>query len=129
MKNNFRIISIIAFVIAVPTLIITDWYYSGYGILVFFFCATIGLIFDQVVRLKYPTSNVFPIENYRTNKILNIISLVFFVQSPVGLIYGNRFYNTLGFWIFAIMICIGVSFNRIATIKFHYTKKCTEENL
>lgn len=129
MKNNLKVISIIAFAVAIPSLIITDWYYKGYGILVMFLFLTIGLILDQIVRLKFPVSKVTPIGNYRKNKVLNVIALILFVQSPMGLIFGNRIYPNLGFWLLVIMICIGVSANQIAKIKYSYRVENVEEKL
>ncbi|MGN6715528.1 hypothetical protein [Anaerocolumna jejuensis] len=121
MKSNLRVLSIIAFVIAVPSLIITDWYYKGFGILMMFIFLTIGLVLDQIIRLKFPVSVVSTLNNYKINKVLNIVSLVLFVQSPMGLIYGNKCADNLGFWIMAIMICLGVSLTQIAANKYHYT--------
>ncbi|WP_019910518.1 hypothetical protein [Paenibacillus sp. HW567] len=121
MKNNLRKLSIMAFVMAIPSLIISDWYYKGYGILVMFIFLTIGLILDQITRLKFPVSVVSPLNNYRKNKILNIFSLILFIQSPIGLIYGNKYANNLGFWIMAVMICLGITLNQIAANKYRYT--------
>ncbi|SHK82886.1 hypothetical protein SAMN02745136_03432 [Anaerocolumna jejuensis DSM 15929] len=121
MKSNLRVLSIIAFVIAVPSLIITDWYYKGYGIFMMFIFLTIGLVLDQIIRLKFPVSVGSPLNNYKINKILNIVSLVLFVQSPMGLIYGNKCIDNLGFWTMAIMICLGIIINQIAANKYHYT--------
>lgn len=120
MKNKLKLLSIIAFLLAIPSLIITDQHYEGYGILVMFMFLNIGIIIDQVVRLKYPVNKITPISNYRRSKLLNIISLTLFLQSPMGLIYGNKIYNNLGIWLLIIMICIGVSIDYIARIKYPY---------
>lgn len=129
MKNNLKIFSIFAFVAAIPSLIITDWYYKSYGILVMFLFLTIGLILDQIIRLKFPTTSVTPIENYRKNKLINIFALILFVQCPMGLIFGNKIYPNSGFWLLVIMICIGVSTNQFARIKYPYSTESIEENL
>ena len=129
MKNNLKGLSIFAFAAAIPSLIITDWYYKGYGILVMFLLLTVGLILDQIMRLKFPVMSVAPIRNYRKNKLLNIFSLTLFVQSPMGLIFGNRIYPNLGFWLLVIMICIGVSVNQIAKSKYPYSTENAEESL
>lgn len=121
MKGTLRTLSIIAFIIAIPSLIVIDWYYKGYGILMMFIFLTIGLVLDQIIRLKFPISAVSPLNSYRKNKILNVVSLVLFVQSPMGLIFGNRYANNLGFWIMAVMICLGISLNLIAANKYHYS--------
>lgn len=128
MKNNLKVLSISAFVAAIPSLIITDWYYKGYGILVMFLLLTIGLILDQIIRLKFPATNVTPIRNYRKNKLLNILALILFVQSPMGLIFGNKIYSNFGFWLLIIMICIGVTVNQIARVKYPYSTENVEEN-
>ncbi|WP_313757406.1 hypothetical protein [Tissierella sp.] len=129
MKNNLKILSILAFVAAIPSLIITDWHYKGYGILVMFMFLTIGLVLDQVIRLKFPMLSVTPIGNYQKNKLINIFALILFVQSPIGLIFGNKIYPNLGFWLLIIMICVGVSSNHIARIKYQYSVENVEENL
>lgn len=128
MKNNLKVLSIFAFVAAIPSLIITDWYYKGYGILVMFLLLTIGLVLDQLIRLKFPVASVTPIENYRKNILLNILALILFVQSPMGLIFGNKIYSNLGFWLLIIMICIGVTINQIARVKYPYSTENVEEN-
>lgn len=119
-KNNLKIASIAAFVLAIPALIIVDWFYTGYGILMMFILATIGLVLDQVVHRNFPRDIVTPLSNYRTNKLLNIVALVLFVQSPMALIFGNRAVDKLGFWLMAFMICLGIVLNQIARIKFTY---------
>lgn len=123
MKNNLKVLSIIAFVAAIPLLIITDWYYKGYGILAMFLLLTIGLVLDQLIRLKFPAKSVEPIENYQKNKLLNMIALILFVQSPIGLVFGNKIYSKMGFWLLVIMLCVGVTLNQIARLKYPYTVK------
>lgn len=120
MKRILRILSIMAFVIAIPSLIITDWYFKGCGILMMFIFLTIGLVLDQIIRLRFPILVVSPLSSYRKNKLLNMISLILFVQSPIGLIYGNEYASNFGFLIMAIMICFGISLNLIAASKYHY---------
>lgn len=127
MKNNLKILSLIAFVLAIPALIVVDWFYKGYGIGVMFFLLTIGLVCDQMMRRSFPNCNVTPIKNYRTNKLLNLFALVLFVQSPMALVYGNRTIDKLGFWIMAVMICLGIALNQIASIKFGYQTEKGEE--
>lgn len=120
MKRTLRTLSIMAFVIAIPSLIITNWYYKEYGILMMFIFLTIGLVLDQIIRLKFPISVVSPLSSYRKNKTLNMVSLVLFVQSPMGLIFGDKHANNLGLWIMIAMICCGISLNLIAANKYHY---------
>lgn len=120
MKKSFRIISLTAFILAVPGLIITDWYFGGMGIFVMFLLATIGLVFDQLIRMQFPDKKVEPLNKYKINRLLNIFALVLFVQSPMGLIYGNRYMNNLGIWLLIGMICCGVIINQLARIKFNY---------
>lgn len=120
MKNSLKIGSLTAFVLAIPALIVVDWFYKGYGILIMFILATIGLVFDQIVRMKYPNNYVTPLSNYRVNKLLNMVALVFLVQSPMALIFGNKVTDKLGFWLMAVMICLGIVLNQIARLKFSY---------
>lgn len=120
MKNNLKILSLVAFILAVPALIVTDWFYKGYGILIMFILATIGLVLDQVIRMNYPSNNVVPLSNYHTNKLLNIVTLVLLVQSPMALIFGNKVMDKLGFWLMAFMICLGIVLNQIARLRFSY---------
>lgn len=121
MKNNMRFLSILSFVISIPALIITDWYYEGFGLLPMFAFFTSGLVLDQLIRLKYPPRTMKPIGNYHINRYLNMIALVVFVWAPIGLIYGNRIKSKLGFWIMMIMVCCGIAANQFAKIKYPYT--------
>lgn len=81
MKNNLKILSLTAFVLAIPALIIVDWFYKDYGIGVMFILLTIGLVCDQMMRRNFPGCNATPIKNYRTNKLLNLFHL-FCLCSP-----------------------------------------------
>lgn len=120
MKNNLKILSLTSFVLAVPALIVVDWFYKGYGILIMFILATVGLVLDQIVRMNYPSNIVVPLSNYRTNKLLNIFTLILLVQSPMALIFGNKVIEKLGFWLMAVMICLGIVLNQIARLRFSY---------
>lgn len=121
MKNKLKIASITAFVLAIPSLIVIDWFYKGAGIGVMFFFITTGLVFDQILRLQYPSVVLFPIQNYRKNKILNIFALILFVQSPIALIYFNKMLDKLGLLIMLIMISFGIILNQISIVKFQYS--------
>lgn len=123
MDKKLRITSIIAFALAIPSLIVVDWYFKGFGILIMFILGTIGLVLDQVVRMNYPEKAVEPITSYRKNRLLNIVSLILFVQSPMALIYGRRAYGNLGIIFMLLMIAFGILFNQIAKMQFHYTIK------
>lgn len=120
MKKNLRILSIAALVVAIPSLIITDWYDKDYGLMVMFAFLTVGLVLDQIIRIKYPPYKAEPFSNYRLNRILNTLALVLFVQAPIGLIYGNKSIPKMGTWLMAVMICGGIILNQIASIKFSY---------
>lgn len=120
LKSSVKVLSLASFVLAVPALIVVDWFYAGYGVLAMFVLATIGLVLDQIVRMFYPSNTVVPITNYRINKLLGIITLVLFVQSPMALIFGNRAMDKLGFWLMATMICCGIVLSQIARLKFAY---------
>lgn len=88
LKSSVKVLSLASFVLAVPALIVVDWFYAGYGVLVMFVLATIGLVLDRIVRMNYPSSTVVPITNYRINKLLGIIALVLFAQSFADYGYG-----------------------------------------
>ncbi len=120
MKNSLKILSLTSFVLAVPALIVVDWFYKSYGILIMFILATVGLVLDQIVRMNYPSNIVVPLSNYRTNKLLNIFTLILLVQSPMALIFGNKVMDKLGFWLMAVMICLGIVLNQIARLRFSY---------
>ena len=120
MKNSLKILSLTSFVLAVPALIVVDWFYKGYGILIMFILATVGLVLDQIVRMNYPSNIVVPLSNYRTNKLINIFTLILLVQSPMALIFGNKVIEKLGFWLMAVMICLGIVLNQIARLRFSY---------
>jgi hypothetical protein len=120
MKGNLRVASIAALTISIPALIIIDWYFTGFGILGMFALLTLGLVLDQAIRLKFPVFVVSPQENYRKNRILNIFALVLFLQSPMALIFGNRYVSNFGFWIAAVMVCLGITLNQTAKHKYPY---------
>ncbi|CDM68403.1 putative membrane protein [Clostridium bornimense] len=120
MKSNLKILSLLAFILSIPALIIVDWFYSGYGILVMFILLSIGVVCDQLIRMKFPKNKVIPLHNYRANRVMNIFAVVLFLLSPMALIYGNRVVYRMGFWLMAIMICLGIVFNQIARIVFPY---------
>ncbi|MDD5937644.1 MAG: hypothetical protein PUC36_01325 [Clostridiales bacterium] len=65
MKSNLRVLSIAAFAAAVPALVITDWYYEGYGIFTMFLLLTVGLLLDQIIRMEFPARSPAPAEHYR----------------------------------------------------------------
>lgn len=120
MKNMLKIFSLTAFILAIPSLIVVDWFYKGYGILMMFALITIGLVFDQIIRMKYPRYRVTSLQNYHMNKLLNLFALTLFVQAPMALIFGNMYMYRLGFWLMATMICSGIVLNQIARIRFGY---------
>ena len=120
MKNSLKMLSLISFAMAVPALIVVDWFYEGYGILIMFILATVGLVLDQIVRMNYPSNSVAPLSNYLKNRLLGIITLVLLVQSPMALIFGNRAMDKLGFWLMATMICLGIILGQVARLRFAY---------
>lgn len=120
MKSSLKVLSLISFVLAVPALIVVDWFYKGYGIFVMFAFATVGLVLDQIVRMNYPSGTFAPRSNYRKNKLLGIMALVLLVQSPMALIFGNRAMDKLGVWLMAVMICMGIVLSQIARLSFAY---------
>ena len=127
MKTNLRILSLAAFALAIPALIIVDWYYKGFGIFVMFALLTIGLACDQIIRMKYPGISVASLQKYRANRLLHLFALILFVQSPMALIFGNRLLEKLGFWLMAALICMGIVLDQIARLKFDYQIEKGEE--
>ena len=121
MKNSLKISSLTAFLLSIPSLIIVDWYYKSFGILVMFTFITIGLVLDQITRMLYPDGDIVPIENYQKSRFINMVILVLFLQSPMALIYGNKASDKLGFWMMIIMIVFGIILSQIARLKFRYT--------
>ena len=127
MKSDLRVLSIAAFAAAIPALIVTDWYYEGYGIFAMFLLLTVGLLLDQIIRLEFPAGSPAPTGHYRKNRLLNMVALTLFVQAPVGLIYGNQCHPRLGFWLLVIMACVGICANQIAKLMYPYTTQNKEE--
>ena len=127
MKSNLRVLSIAAFAASIPALIVTDWYYEGYGIFAMFLLLTIGLLLDQIIRMEFPAGSPTPPEHFRKNRWLNMVALTLFVQAPVGLLYGNQCRPRLGFWLPVIMACAGICATQIATLKYPYTTQNKEE--
>lgn len=122
MKSKLRVCSIICFVAAIPSLIVVDWYLYGYGLLCMFAFACIGLIFDQIIRITYPTVAIKDSSLYRKNKILKLLSLILFVMSPMALIYGNRFQHNFGTIMFFVFVGIGITIDMLARTFFPHGK-------
>lgn len=118
MQKKLRLFSIIAFAISIPSLIVTDWYFKGMGLGVMFGCLTIGLIVDQVIRMLSAKTEVSMQHTFKVNKFLNLAGLILFVQSPVALVYGNRYTNSFGTYLMIGMILIGITLNQIASHKY-----------
>ena len=118
MKSKLRVCSIICFVAASPSLVIVDWYMHGSGLLCMFAFACIGLIFDQIIRITYPTTAITDNSLYRKNKILKLLSLVLFVMSPMALIYGNRFQHNFGTIMFFVFVGLGLTIDILAQTFF-----------
>lgn len=129
MKHKLKLLSLAAFIAALPLLIITDWYYHGYGILVMFLSLTIGLLADQVIRLNFPDAPITPTEHYRKHKLADMLTLFLFMQAPMGLIFGNKAYPNLGLCLLVTMVCLGISIHQIAKRKYPYVIETTEEKL
>jgi hypothetical protein len=84
--------------------------------------ACIGLIFDQIFRITYPTTAIPDISLYRKNKIMKLLSLVLFVMSPMALVYGNRFHNYFGTIMFFVFVGIGLANDNLAKTFFSLSK-------
>lgn len=120
MKNKLNSLSISAFALSLPALIIVNWYLPNYGIFVMFLFLTIGLVLDQVKRLLYPNEHIESIVFYRKNRILKTLTLVFFLQSPMAILYGNRIADNFGTGLGIVLIGIGIISDQIARNHFNY---------
>ncbi len=118
MKSQLRVCSLICFVVAIPSLVIVDWYVHGYGLLSMFVSACIGLVFDQIIRINYPTVSIIDTSLYKKNKILKLLSLILFVMSPMILIYGNRFQHNFGTLMFLVFVGVGIAVDILARVFF-----------
>lgn len=121
-KKTFKAWSILSFFIAIISLIVVDWYFHDYGLLIMFIFISLGLIFDQLSKLYSPPNTVYNYIFYKKNKLLKLCSLILFVMSLPALIYGNQFFNNLGFIAFAFLIGIGIILDQIAQIRYPYSK-------
>jgi len=122
MKTTLRSCSIICFAAAIPLLVIVNWYFYGYGLLSMFVSVCIGLIFDQIIRISYPTFTVSNYSLYKKNKIMKLFALILFVMSPMVFVYGNRFQDSYGTISFFILVGIGLIIDFIAQSRFPFSK-------
>lgn len=75
------------FALALPALIITDWYVRGFGIAMFFIFITAGLIIDQIQRMNGPSPDTDDKSMYKRNRSLKLAGMIFTVSSPLIIIY------------------------------------------
>lgn len=122
MKTILRICSIICFMAAIPLLIIVDWYLYGYGLLSMFIFISIGLLFDQIIRIFYPPFDVNNITLYKKNKAIKLIALLLFVMSPMVFVYGNRFQDSYGTILLFALVGIGLIMDIFAQKLFPFSK-------
>ena len=47
-------------------------------------------------------------------------TLVLFIQSPMALIFGNRYANNFGLLIAVVVVCVGICLHQIAKKKYPY---------
>lgn len=123
MKNQklLRSWSILSFFIAIASLIVVDWYFHGYGLLIMFIFISFGLIFHQLEVIYFPSSQVNDYKTYKKNKLLKLCSLILFVMSPMSLIYGTQHLNKIGFVIFVLIIASGIFLDQLARIHYSYS--------
>lgn len=50
--------SVLSFFISIISLIVVDWYFHDYGLLVMFVFVSLGLIFERLSRIYFPTTTV-----------------------------------------------------------------------
>lgn len=114
--------SILSFFISIVLLIVVDWYFHGYGLLIMFVFISIGLIFEQLSRIYFPTIAVNNYIFYKKNKLLKLCALILFVMSPIALIYNNQIFKKLGFIGFVLLIGAGIVLSQIAQIRYPYSR-------
>lgn len=120
MKTALQIGSIICFVAIIPSLVVVNWYFYGYGLLSMFTLVCIGLILDQIRRIAFPAFEIQDTIQYRRNKTIKLLSLILFVMSPMVFVYGNKFQNSFGTIAFFIIIGIGLIIDVLAQTFFPY---------
>lgn len=121
MKEKLKLWSLICFILGPISLLIVDCCYYGYGLLSLFLFIGLGLGLDQVRRIVYPDFNPSPKGNFKKNKLIHMISLLIFVESPMFLIYGNRFKVNFGLFLFFALNLLGLSLNHKARVKYPYS--------
>lgn len=65
MELNRKKYPLAFFILALPALVITDWYIHGFGIAILFVFITVGLIIEQIQRINYPKFDVDDTEKYK----------------------------------------------------------------
>lgn len=121
MKPNYKKISIICFILSIPSLIIVDWYFQDYGLLSLSTFITLGLVFDQVNRIQ-STTVINSSHQFKVNRYLKLVALILFIQVPVTIIYINQIKPNLGLLLGFTLILLGIIVDQIARIKFTYIK-------
>ena len=122
-KKTLRICSILSFFTAISSLIVVDWYFHGYGLLIMFVFISLGLTFEQFSRIYFPSTPVSNYTSYKKNKLLKLWALILFVMSPMALIYGNQFLNKLGIFAFVLLVGIGIVLDQIAQMRHPYSNE------
>jgi len=121
-EKKLKTWSILSFFVAIVSLIIVDWYFHGYGVLIMFVFISMGLIFNQLSKIYFPIATVSNYVAYKNNKLLKLLALILFVMSPMALIYGNQMMEKLGIVTFVLLIGIGIVLDQIAGICCPFSK-------
>ena len=123
MKNKkiLRNCSILSFFTAISSLIVVDWYFHGFGLLIMFVFISLGLTFEQFSRIYFPSTPVSDYTSYKKYKLIKLWALILFVMSPMALIYGNKIFNKLGFFAFFLLLGIGIALEQIAQMHHPYS--------
>jgi len=120
MEKKLSVLSIVLFSLALPSLIVVDWYWKGYGLL-FMFCSLIlAVVADQLRRILYPADKGEKDKSSTNGKLLKLAALIFFMSTPVFVIYLDKFYAMNGIIVASISIGCGICldcFSRIALSK------------
>ncbi|WP_178021971.1 hypothetical protein [uncultured Paenibacillus sp.] len=82
----------------------------------------LGLIFDQLARIYFPSVSVSSYPAYKKNRLLKMYALLLFMMSPAALIYIGKISSFSGVAVCLLMIAVGICLDRIARIRYPRAK-------
>lgn len=115
MERFLRVTSLVFLFLAIPGLVVTDWYAPGIGVLVLFVFGTLGLVLDQARRTFYPSASVASTKDFYVHQALMTSALVLLIMSPMAVVYwGGLRLVSPGLWIAFMMVTVGLTCDRLA---------------